>query len=456
MAIRELKTALIGSKSIEDEGDESIQRRVVNETDSLRILLITDTLPYPPVSGNRLRVYHLCQQLAVKHEVWMIAPERPSEPSADAITHLEQFCERVITTPYKKQSKLRHLPGILRYALTGKPPELKFEHSSELLAPLRHLVNTISFDIVHMEPSYIALYREALPPTLKARCVITYQNIDFDLHRRIAQVHANRIWKARAILHSLFMQRWEPRYAGKFTRCITCSERDQRLLLQRNPGASVEVVPNGVDTLAYTPLEPNEGPPAIMFIGSMSYRACADGAVFFHDEALPIVRDYVPDVETWLVGRDPTPDVLALAGARVHVTGWVEDVLPYYMRASLMIVPLRAGGGTRLKILEAMALGRTVVSTSIGCEGLDVVDGEHIMIADDPREFAEKTIALLTDNALCMRLTQNARDLVCKQYDWRLIAEKQIRIYREIVQNGSISVPPPAALSIQLGELSAT
>jgi glycosyltransferase involved in cell wall biosynthesis len=137
------------------------------------------------------------------------------------------------------------------------------------------------------------------------------------------------------------------------------------------------------------------------------------------------------------VGTDPLPDVLQLAGDGVHVTGYVKDVLPYYEQTAVSIVPLRAGGGTRLKILESMALGRPVVSTSIGCEGLDVIDGRHLLIADDPKSFADKTVRLLTDSVLFQHIATEARQLVVNRYDWDIIAHQLMDIYSELVQRAA-------------------
>jgi glycosyltransferase involved in cell wall biosynthesis len=142
------------------------------------------------------------------------------------------------------------------------------------------------------------------------------------------------------------------------------------------------------------------------------------------------------EIEVWIVGRDPLPEVKRLNGNGVNVTGQVKDVLPYYKRTTVCIVPLRAGGGTRLKILEAMALGRPVISTTIGCEGLDVEDGQHLLIADTPKKFAEKTVRLLTDRTLHHKIRTNARQLVETRYDWDSIAGQLMHIYEEI-QNTS-------------------
>jgi glycosyltransferase involved in cell wall biosynthesis len=177
----------------------------------------------------------------------------------------------------------------------------------------------------------------------------------------------------------------------------------------------------------------------------MSYLPCADGATWFCDEILPLIRGRGANAETWIVGADPPAEVTALAGPDVRVTGRVADVTPYYERSLVSVVPLRAGSGTRLKILESMALGRPVVSTTVGCAGLDVVNGEHLLIADTAAEFAEATVRLLTDRALRSRIAASARALVARRYDWDGISAHLLGIYAELVATEEATSAPEAA-----------
>jgi len=164
----------------------------------------------------------------------------------------------------------------------------------------------------------------------------------------------------------------------------------------------------------------------MLFIGNMGYQPNADAAVYFCHEALPLIRRGVGDAKLWIVGITPGESVRRLDGNGVFVTGGVPDVVPYYERSRVCVVPLRAGSGTRLKILEAMALGRPVVSTSIGCEGLDVTNGEHILIADDAKQFSDHVVKLLNDRALRSRIVTKAREFVVATYDWDVIAENLV------------------------------
>jgi glycosyltransferase involved in cell wall biosynthesis len=308
--------------------------------------------------------------------------------------------------------------------LQGEPPELRLAFSEELAREIQKLADRVDFDIVQIEHGSMGMYLEALPARLRRRAVWVLHDIDFDKFMRIAHIERRTDTKIRAWIHAMMMRRWQPHFASYFGLCVTMSEADRRLLLSANSSLRVEVSPNGVDTKHYRPL-PEEGDTAeMLFIGNMGYQPNVDAAVYFCHEVLPLIRRRVSDTKLWIVGISPGASVMRLGGNGVSVTGGVPDVVPYYMRSKVCVVPLRAGGGTRLKILEAMALGRAVVSTSMGCEGLDVVDGEHILIADDSKLFAEQIVKLLTDNELRARIAAKAREFVVASYDWDVIVEK--------------------------------
>ncbi len=398
----------------------------------MRILFITDSLPYPPFSGDRLRVYSLLRRIAARHEVWLAALI-DSADREDGLPHLTELCRGVETAHLRRRHPLAHLPGLIGYALAGRPLELKFQHSVALARRIRAMTADQDFDLVHIEPSSMALYWESLSPASRGKRLLGFHNVTWQQYARLSGIEQGRGDQARAWLHSRMMRRWEPRYAGRFDRCMAVSEEDRRLLLSANPRLHVDVVPNGVDTRALRPLPGAENPCALLFVGKMSSPACTDGALYLCREVLPLLRREAPDAEVWLVGADPPPAVQRLAGEGVYVTGRVDDVTPYYRRCAVSVTPIRAGGGTRLKVLESMALGRPVVSTPVGCEGLEVADGEHLLVADSPAEFAAQAARLLRDKRLSERLAASARRLVEARYDWDLIAERQMQIYAEVV-----------------------
>jgi len=324
------------------------------------------------------------------------------------------------------------LPDMLLYYLKGWPLELRLLYSQQMADLIRRFTSEVAFDIVQIEHSRLALYRENIDPNAQCASVLTFHNVAFDQSERISHIERNLISSLRTWIFARQLFKWEPSYAQKFDRCFVVSETERKTLLSRNSRLKVDVVPNGTDTKEYQPLELNHGSRALLFIGSMSYAPCVDGAVYFCNQILPYIRKEFRDIQVWIVGADPSPDVIRLADKDTHITGYVEDVIPYYQRSKVCVVPLRAGGGTRLKILEAMALGRPVVSTTIGCEGLDVVDGQHLLIADEPEQFAKHTIRLLTDTALYGRIAGQARELVAKKYDWDVIAEQSLEAFNEL------------------------
>ncbi len=230
------------------------------------------------------------------------------------------------------------------------------------------------------------------------------------------------------------MYRWEPVCAERFGRCITVSDFDRDLLQSVNSHLKIEVIPNGVDTDLYQPLTASAHSPKLLYVGNMGYRPNIDAMLYFCQEIYPKIRQELSQLEMWIVGVNPSPEIKQLAGNGVHVTGRVDDVRPLYQESSVCVVPLRAGGGTRLKILEAMALGRPVVSTSIGCEGLEVVDGEHLYVADTPDLFAQRTLLLLTDTEERQRIITQAREFVVSHYDWDSISDRLLQVYSDVAR----------------------
>jgi glycosyltransferase involved in cell wall biosynthesis len=287
----------------------------------------------------------------------------------------------------------------------------------------------VAFDVVDIVDSHMGLYLEALPPELRRRSVLTFIDVVSRKYDRIARVEPKRLRKWRSWIYSRMMRSWEPSYAGRFARCIAVSESDRHLLLSSNPHLQVDVVPNGIDTTEFQPLPYTKAKPALLFVGNMGYRPNIDAMVFFCSEVYPYLEGQTPGLELWITGLHPPQEVQALARDGVHVTGTVDDVRPFYERSTVCIVPLRAGGGTRLKILEAMALGRPVVSTSIGCEGLEVVDGQHLFIADTAEAFADRTLRLLSDSELRQRIIEQARELAVAHYDWDVITRHLMQTY---------------------------
>jgi sugar transferase (PEP-CTERM/EpsH1 system associated) len=377
-----------------------------------------------------LRIYNLVKRIAVEHEVWLAS--FVEDHQLEGLHCLESICSGVVTAPAENLGALARPIDWIRCLAAGTPPDLRLYQSPELRRKITRLLSEREFDVIDVLDSHMAPYMESISDRNRFGTILTFIDILASQYDRTRRLEPKWTRKLRLTVHSLMMRRWEPRYAGRFDRCIAVSEVERRYLLEKNPGLEVDVVPNGVDTELLRPLPEVDSPPAAVFVGNMDYRPNVDAAAFFCRDILPRLRRRVPELEFWIVGLNPRAEVKRLEGNGVHVTGRVEDVCPFYQRSTVSVVPLRAGSGTRLKILEAMALGRPVVSTSIGCEGLDVSDGQHLLVADTPEEFAEKTRRLLTEPALRRTIKEKARELVTERFDWNAIARDLMDVYARV------------------------
>jgi glycosyltransferase involved in cell wall biosynthesis len=390
----------------------------------MRLLCLTNVVPYPPQGGVQLRVYNLLRRAARKHEI-TVGSHAWSDEDRDNAAALTRQGIRTVTGALTGQNWRRDLLPATRCLLGGQPPEIVQYQTPELHA----LVRQESFDVLQVEETLLAPYAQSLAVNTQSRTVLTFHNIHFVQSRRIAGLEPPgwRRWWVRT--NALLMRRYEPSIARRFDRAIAVSEVDRKLLNRAAPDVPVDVIPNGVDSAEMAVLPDPDARPAIVFVGTLHYLPCIDAAQRLVRRILPLLRTEIPDLQVWIVGKEATPAVMALAGDGVFVESSVPDVRPYYQRASIAVVPLRAGGGSRLKILEAMSLGRSVVSTTVGAEGIDVRHGENILLADDDRQFAGAIVSLMSDAKLRRRLAANARRLVEEHYDWEAIAAAQMRIY---------------------------
>ncbi len=333
----------------------------------VRILFISNVTPWPAHGGVHLRILHLIERVARHHTV-SLGCHVWSDEDRDGVAELNRRGIPTVGGLVHAGSWERHARAGFRRARRGIPPE-----TAPFQAKVIHeLIRTGAYDVLHIEESLLAAYSESIPPGRGIRRVITLHNVHFIQEWRIAAFDGPLLQRAWTYFNAAWMWFYEPRLTRKFDRVIAVSDTDRDALLRRAPNARVDVIPNGVDTRALALLPPPSGKLALLFLGSMFYPPCVDGAVWLVREILPLLRRTHPELDVWIVGKHPVADVRALAGDGVFVTGEVDDVRPYYERATLAVVPLRAGGGSRLKILEAMALGRCVVSTTVGAEGLRV------------------------------------------------------------------------------------
>lgn len=400
----------------------------------MKILFLSPSFPYPQDTGAAIRIYNLIRYLSKENEVHLVSFE-DRQIEETGLMELKKYCSSVRLVKLKKYPKLLQLPEVLIRFLRGEPFMLKYAESDELEKMLSNLSQEQGIDIIQFEHSYMGHNVRHLAQDLKARKVLSFHNIACAQYYRVYKVEKNLLKKIRHLLEWVPMFKWEPRIAGYFDKSVVVSDIDKNLLQFLNPMLDIAVIPNGVDAGGIAS-EPSEGREKnLLFIGTMDYEPNEDAVLYFHERIFPLVKREIQDIKLTVVGRNPPPKVQKLSeNPDILITGHVDDVRPYYRKAMLSVVPLRSGGGTRLKILEAMATGTPVVSTAVGCEGLAVEDGRNIMIASTPEEFAEKIIRLVTREDLWNKVSCEGRKLVEEKYDWESIASSLQEVYRQLLR----------------------
>ena len=396
----------------------------------MKILFLSITIPYPPTDGGRIRVMNLLKQIAKKNEVTLLALE--TEPTdREGAEYLHRLGIEVELVPHPP-----HLPPLtvrtgIKALLDGKPITVARYDLPDFRQRLHSVLTESTFDLIHYEMLHVAQYVvETDVPSLLAQ-----QNVDSHIWGRLCEQTRNPIRKLLFWWQKRTFARYERTMSPKFNAVTCVSEIDRDLLLHACPGLTIEVIPNGVDTSLYQPDPAAEERATLIYTGSMDWYPNEDAVVYFTDEILPKIQAEQPDVQFYIVGKSPTERVEQLAKRQgVIVTGRVEEIKPYIGQATVYVVPLRIGGGTRLKILEAAAMGKAVVSTQVGAEGLHLIDGEEIFIADDPSRFADAVNRLIADPALRRQTGKAGRQHVEAEYDWQSIGERLHRLYESVIE----------------------
>jgi sugar transferase (PEP-CTERM/EpsH1 system associated) len=395
----------------------------------VRILFAAAYLPYPPDSGGRLRSYHLLRWAAERHTVDLVAfCHDPADLAS--VPALQRLCASVRTVPapaYPLGPRAR-----LRRALLAPADLVMPRRSAYMAAALAH---SPPFDLAFLDDLGVADYARLLAG---APTILSKHNVETALYRQLARAKRplSPAW-ALAHLEALALARYEGPAAALFRRVIVVSEQERARLAGRCPAGRIVVVPNGVDTGYFAP-QPDvaEEPDSLLFVGSFFWSPNADAARWLVSDILPRIRREVPGIRLCLVGHDPPPEIQALSDPPgVIVAGSAPDVRPYLARAAVCVVPLRIGGGTRLKILDALAMARPVVSTSLASEGLDLASDQELLIADGADAFAAAAVRLLRDPAHRAALGAAGRRAVERRYTWPavlaglepLIAEEGLR-----------------------------
>lgn len=395
----------------------------------MKILILDEEFPYPINTGKRTRSFNLYRRLAKQFKIYYIGYGEYRSVAAEA---LRKEGIEPITVPMKipqKQGPLFYLRLLVN--LFSPLPYIVTSHYTKVYRDvLQDSLNKLQPDLLICEWTPYAIYVKKLSFFKK---LLSTHNIEADIWQRYYENEANGLRRWYIGKQWRKVAQFERRALNWMNGALAVSELDRQCLTQWYPTLPKAVISNGVDLDYFQPLPQPENRRNLVFTGSMDWRPNQDAARYFVREILPLLRQDRPDLECTFVGRSPPADIQALAAVPgMHITGTVEDVRPYVEGAAVYVVPLRIGGGSRLKILEAMAMGRAVVSTTVGAEGLDVIRDQHVLLADDPPTFAESILSLLDDPERCQKLAMEGRRLVEQCYGWDALADRFGDFIREI------------------------
>jgi sugar transferase (PEP-CTERM/EpsH1 system associated) len=378
--------------------------------------------------GGRIRSFHILQELARKHEVTLFTFYR--EHADDAHAQLRDIFSRVVCLPLRLPTPRTFAEGIAyaRHLFSFRPYTLAKFCQRRVAQRLQQVLRDQEYDIIVCDFIFAA---GIIPWDFPCPKVLFTHNVEASIYLRHYQVARNPVWKAVCWREYRAMANAERHYLMLADHVLTVSEADRDSFGRFIDKDKLTVIPTGVDLSYFRPGPETDGNHqsehrAVVFTGAMDWMPNEDAVEYFTHQVLPSVVQQVPDTTFWIVGRQPSRRVQALAetDSRIKVTGRVEDIRPYVLDASAFVVPLRIAGGTRLKIFEAMAMGKAVVSTSIGAEGLPVTNGENILLADDPSKFADEIVKLLKSSALRKQIGAAGRQLVEQEYGWASVATR--------------------------------
>lgn len=393
----------------------------------MRILFLTPYAPVPPMFGGALRIYHLLKGLALNNEVTLLTfgGEQEKKLLNNYLGgYLKEF--HLVSTTWAWQYK-----RLAQFYALFMPNSFfsLFSKSDEMQNKINELLQANYYDIVQMEFPIMGNF-ELNTDAIK---ILDEHNIEYDNFFGMYKYAGTPVRKLHYFREYKKTKIEEINTCKKMDSICVVSHRDKNILDKEIPNIKKFVIPNGVDVNYFKPSRNEPEANTMVFTGMMGYVPNNDGIQYFLDEIFPEILKEIPNAKIYIVGNKPSKKLLRRASNNIIVTGYVHDVRPYIWRSSVYVVPLRMGGGTRLKVLEALSMRKPVVTTTIGCEGIDVKDDESVLIEDDPKLFAMKTISLLKNLNAHNRLIQNGYDLVHSKYDWETITEKLELAYQTLV-----------------------
>jgi polysaccharide biosynthesis protein PslH len=404
----------------------------------MHILFLTQILPYPPASGPKVKTWHVLRYLSEHgHRITLASFVRPEE--LPYIEDVKKVCAAVYPIPVHR-SRVSDMYYLLRSQFTGRPFLVERDDLKEMRSLVNRIVDSESVDVIHADQLTMTQFGFPLhvPEARKPSLVFDAHNAVWMITERMKQ-NAAFYMKIPLGLETNRIKKYEGRIVRDFDATLAVAEPDRVLLLDAlhqvspNEDAPIPVIPIAVDTRQIQPVSRAENSMNILTMGTLYYPPNADGIRWFIQQVFPLVRQKLPAVKLTVIGKNPPKDFQKLAAdetSGIVTTGFVPDLDPYFAKSAVSVVPVRAGGGMRVRILEMFARAAPVVTTTVGLEGIDACPGEDVLVADSAEDFARSVIDLLQDHELQEKLSANGRRLVETKYDWHVVLGELDKVYQ--------------------------
>lgn len=389
----------------------------------MKILMLTPYLPYPLISGGQTRSYNLIKNLTGKHDITLFAFIRDDE-ERKFIPELEKFCKKVKVF---KRRKAWSPVNVLLAGISPYPFLVSIYRSPSLKKAIARELEENEYDLIHAETFYVMpnIPKTALPT------VLVEQTIEYAVYKHFVEETPPRVLRPLLLFDVQKIKFWEKHFWYEAARVVAMSERDKEAILELAPDLKVDIVPNGVDVGWFSQKKRKDGDAKVLYVGYFKWLQNREAVEFLIEEVWPKIKKETREARLWIVGRGTSDEIKRLAGKDIQVSEDIEDIRDAYVNSDVLVAPIKGPGGTRLKILEAMASGIPVVTTSVGIEGLRVEHEKQALIEDDAESIAQAAIKVLKNKDFARRLGEAGRELVSRYYSWTKSAQLLDKIYKE-------------------------
>lgn len=397
----------------------------------MKILCLAHTFPYPLNDGVRLHVYYILKELSKRHAIYLLClNDQPvSDEEKKAVEKIGVKIVQILTHRVPQNFFLR----LWNTFLDSVPFCVRQFESESIRQSLRNFLAKEKVDLVHVDYISMAVYRNefaTLPSVFFPHDAVSM------LFERNVKSETNFFRKTYTYFQWKKVKNFETRWIPNFQGTMVVSPVDREYLLKHCPGQKIAVSPNGVDTDYFAPSSLPEEENSVLFRGVMNFLPNSDAVRFFYQDVLPLIRKQIPSTKFYVVGKYPPPDLIEWAknDPLLVITDYVEDMREWMGKAGVIVCPMRIGSGIKNKILESMAMAKAIVSTPMACAGLQINDGEHLFMAENPSELAEKSVTLLKNASLRKQMGGKAREFVKDYYTWKRNADDFEKLYLEAVK----------------------